>query len=180
VSAGTGFKPQISFSLVVGIWIFIGILIGAGHATGALYMSPVPYWCWIGSNLTWKLMGEYLWMWITLFASCLLYIPLYLWMRGNLVFHDTKWYLWSFQWTPAHNPARRNDLVMLLYPIVYCISILPLSVVRWMSFDEEAKYGTSNMPPAWTFAVMTVFSLSGVFNVILVLITKPNLGLFGR
>ena len=36
------------------------------------------------------------------------------------------------------------------------------------------------MPPVWSFIVSTLFGLSGFFNVILVLTTKPNLGLFGR
>jgi hypothetical protein len=49
-----------------------------------------------------------------------------------------------------------------------------------MSFKEEAKYGITSVPPAWTFTVMTLFSLSGVLNVILVLSTKPNLRLFGQ
>ena len=62
--------------------------------------------------------------------------------------------------------------------MVYCTCILPLSVVRWMSFDEEAKRGVTSVPPAWTFTVITIFGLSGFLNVILVLTTKRNL--FGR
>ena len=57
---------------------------------------------------------------------------------------------------------------------------MPISVVRWMTFKEEEKYGTTSVPEVATFAVATIFSLSGFLNVMLVLATKPNLGLFGR
>jgi len=36
------------------------------------------------------------------------------------------------------------------------------------------------MPPEYTFAVITIFGLSGFLNVMLVFTTKPNLGLFGQ
>jgi len=36
------------------------------------------------------------------------------------------------------------------------------------------------MPPGYTFAVITIFCLSGFFNVMLVFTTRPMLGLFGR
>lgn len=66
------------------------------------------------------------------------------------------------------------------YPIVYCICILPLSIVRWIEFYDEAKNGSTSMPPDYTLAVTTIFGLSGFLNVLLVFTTKPNLGLFGR
>jgi len=149
------------------------------HYRSLLY----KFWCWVSNSTTWRLVGEYLWMWTSLFTSCFLYIPLYLWMRGNLVFHESKWYSWSFQQTSSDantRSVRRKALVMLLYPIVYCVCILPLSVVRWISFEAENKPTGDSVPPPWTLTVITVFGLSGFLNVILVLTTKPNLSLFGQ
>jgi len=76
------------------------------------------------------------------------------------------------------NPKPRSWYWSYRYPIVYCICIIPLSGVRLKSFVEEAKYGTTTVPEGYTFAVITLFGLSGFFNVILVFTTKPNLGLF--
>ena len=62
------------------------------------------------------------------------------------------------------------------YPVVYCLSILPLSAVRWKNFVHRDSY----VPPSAEFAVVCFFGLSGFFNVILLLKTRPTAGLFGQ
>ncbi len=44
---------------------------------------------------------------------------------------------------------------------------------------QEAKYGSNKVPAAATFAVTSIFALSGFFNVVLVLTTRPDIKLFG-
>ena len=66
------------------------------------------------------------------------------------------------------------------YPIVYCVTVLPLSAARWNGFSEQAKYGRVLAPSAATFFACALFGLSGFFNVVLLLTTKPESGLFGR
>ncbi len=132
---------RITAALVVGIWIFVGMLIGVGYAANQnqRYMSPVPvsfffneprvqilsslifvrteYWCWVGAGIPWRIVSEYLWILIALLVSCLLYGPLYLWMRGNLAFHESKWYVWSIQWSLSDanvRSTRQKALVMLM------------------------------------------------------------------
>ena len=58
---------------------------------------------------------------------------------------------------------------------MYCISILPLSVVRWITFVNK---GTA--PGTATFIILCIFGLSGACNVVLFLTTRPNAVLFGR
>jgi len=65
------------------------------------------------------------------------------------------------------------------YPFLYAICILPLSFVRWIAFVQENNGGTNNVPSAATLTVISLFQLSGLFNVILLITTKPN-GLFGN
>lgn len=65
------------------------------------------------------------------------------------------------------------------YPLVYAISVLPLSFARWIGFVQEAKYGRYKVPAVATFAVTSVFALSGLFNIVLLLTTRPNIQLFG-
>ena len=61
------------------------------------------------------------------------------------------------------------------YPIVYCVLVLPLSIARWRGFEDA-----NSVPPAATFSVCALFGLSGLFNVVLLMTTKPESGLFGR
>lgn len=67
------------------------------------------------------------------------------------------------------------------YPLVYCLGIMPLSIVRWITFVQEARHdGINNVPATATLASEAIFGLSGFFNVILLLTTKPESGLFGQ
>lgn len=66
------------------------------------------------------------------------------------------------------------------YPLVYSILILPLSVVRWISFVQERGGRTNSIPSSATFTVISIYGLSGAFNVILFVVTRPESILFGR
>ena len=65
------------------------------------------------------------------------------------------------------------------YPAIYSILICPVSVIRWVGFGLEARGLPSNIPSVATFIVDYTYTLSGVFNVSLLLLTRPNLLLFG-
>jgi hypothetical protein len=65
-----------------------------------------------------------------------------------------------------------NEVLLTLefrYPILYCLLVLPLSVVRWKAF-----YGDSPKPAA-TLTVVAVFGLSGVLNAMLYSLTRARL-----
>jgi len=171
------------------IWFFIGLLILLGNVlnNGARvgFERPAPYWCWIGDPFfVWRLLGEYLWFWVTLLVSIITYIPLYFWSRGNVTSDDVSW--WKFTIQREADPSedfkgiRRRSLIMLLYPAIYCLIILPLSVARWIGFVQEQRGLVNTVPPAATFAAMAIFNLSGACNAILLLTTRPKSGLFSR
>jgi len=63
-------------------------------------------------------------------------------------------------------------LGMLFYPLAYSIMVIPLSVSRWLLFSHK------NVPSAATFFGSIMFNLSGAINVLLFLITRPQLLLF--
>jgi hypothetical protein len=70
-----------------------------------------------------------------------------------------------------------NVVVLLLdlesrYPILYCILIVPLLIVRWMAFKKELETGQSPHWPIPTLVIQTIFSLSGVFDAALYLLTR--------
>ena len=68
-------------------------------------------------GLGWKAALEYMWLWVALALSLLVYIPLYLWMRGNLVINEDAWWKSYFRLSTDINPEnqalRRKSLVML-------------------------------------------------------------------
>ena len=57
----------------------------------------LQYWCWIHGYLVWRIFSEYVWMWIALFVSLVVYIPLYFWMRGYLLVHNPQWWRVTLQ-----------------------------------------------------------------------------------
>jgi len=184
VWVSTDISMQFTLGVVATVWSFITLLVvvamEANH--GQPFMAPAPYWCWVRLDIRlngWKYALQYAWEWASLGISSLIYISLYLWMRGNLAMDETAWWRFHFKFSPDKDPEtlamRRKSLVMLAYPAVYSV-IVPLSAIRWIKFDHPAI----SIPSAATFGVMSFASLLGLFDVILLLKTKRSSGLFGR
>jgi hypothetical protein len=59
--------------------------------------------------------GEYIWLWMALFASVVMYIPLHLWAEGRLSIGD-RWYKFHLSHTEheVEYVQRRASLGMLL------------------------------------------------------------------
>jgi len=185
MGAGSVRVAKIIISLV---WLFIFLMVVIGNAVHsdkhALYQSPTPYWCWIGQDyLQFRIWGEYVWFWITLVFSFMVYIPLFFWSRGNITFDEYSWWRFSIHrvspFDDTHG-SRRQSLAMIAYPIVYSVLILPLSVVRWIGFAQERGGRESHIGAAATLTVIAVYGLSGACNVFLLLYTRPNSILFGK
>ncbi|KAH7345597.1 hypothetical protein B0J17DRAFT_608750 [Rhizoctonia solani] len=177
------------------------------------YFSPGPFWCWINPKYkSERLAGEYLWLWIAGFGNLLVYIPLFLLLRGNIVLGNEGFRSHSWHWTPSpvfnefkaetqsasgssipddayDENIRKEATKMLWYPATYTALVLPLSIVRWLTFTipelsavravvgDEAEF-YAPMASA-SLVVHAFFRLSGIINVILVLATRPNVLLFG-
>ncbi|KAI0051934.1 hypothetical protein FA95DRAFT_107315 [Auriscalpium vulgare] len=166
------------------IWAFVALFVGisAGiHRSGsAVYDTPTPYWCWVGERYPGaRIAGEYLWLWLALFSSVVVYVPLIFWSQGMLSVSPTHWWRFHVHRRSEHMQGgdgarrrRRRALGMLAYPLSYAVLVLPLSIVRWYSFR------TGSAPSAATFVVMFLFGLSGAANVLLLLLTRPQLLLF--
>ena len=61
------------------------------------------------------------------------------------------------------------------YPILYFITVFPLTVVRFMGFHEQRVTGKSHTKPVATFITVTIFALSGVFNALLYRLTRASI-----
>lgn len=179
--------------------LFIVLFVGIGFGIhtrppNEYYAAPTPYWCWIGRSYTGeRIGGEYLWFWLALFVSLALYTPLFL-LHRNIIKPGTHWFspngdLPQQQETKlqpgesssglsnaSENLSRGNLRLWstILYPTLYCVVILPLSVVRFIGFKEEAATGQSHSRPVATFLVAILFSLSGLLNALLYPLTRAR------
>lgn len=177
-----------AYACVFTVWLFVILYVGIGsglNQKSSLYYDPTPYWCWIGQGyLAERITGEYVWMWLALFVSVFVYVPLFMWGRGYLTVDRTHWWRIGVRTRPLPRGAEegqnarvrppRLSLAILGYPVIYSIIILPLSIVRWITFAA----GDKAVKSAGTFAVIFLFGLSGAANVLLLLTTRPNLLLF--
>ncbi|KAF5385891.1 hypothetical protein D9615_002585 [Tricholomella constricta] len=186
---GMGQKSVRVAKIIIGlVWSFVFLMIVLGNAIHAdkskLYQSPTPYWCWIGNEyLQWRIWGEYVWFWITLAFSSFAYTLLFFWSRGNITLDEYSWWKFSIHRASkfdAHQTTRMQSLVMLAYPIVYSVLIMPLSIVRWIGFVQERGDGVNTIGAAPVMLVIGIYGLSGAANVVLLLTTRPNSVLFGH
>ncbi|KAN0131080.1 hypothetical protein V8E53_011081 [Lactarius tabidus] len=164
-----------AFGIVALATLYVALCVGIGNGTHKHYITPTPYWCWVGpTNKGEHLAREYVWLWIALFASVIVYIPLYFWAKGYLLIDPGKWYKFCITESDAGYQMRRAALGMLLYPLAYSLVVLPLSITRWSTSSHNHK----NVPSAAALFAGSMFNLSGAINVLLFLIVRPQLLLF--
>ncbi|EIN11603.1 hypothetical protein PUNSTDRAFT_131762, partial [Punctularia strigosozonata HHB-11173 SS5] len=166
------------FVVIVIIWVFV-VLYAVLRSKLKNHELPTPFWCWIGGKgnqyIVDKLVGEYLWMWLTLIISLVAYIPLFLLSRGYISVHPVQWWKFSVHRRKKGaglSDAKQAGMGLLAYPITYSVVILPMSIVRWIMFGSLRS---SSIPSAATLAVVTIFHLSGAVNVLLLIFARPGL-----
>lgn len=172
----------IAYSVVGVTWLFVGLFVATTVAVftrgSNFYETPVGYWCWIGNHYkAEQYAGQYIWVWATMFVCVLTYTPLFFWARGNITVSPTHW--WKFRVHKDKDVVedidpdgrKRRSIGMISYPLVFAVTTLPISVVRWRSGFGS----TSRRMPTATFVVEFIYSLSGAVNVLLFLLTRPEL-----
>ncbi|KAH9083444.1 hypothetical protein EDB83DRAFT_2511764 [Lactarius deliciosus] len=160
-----------AFGTVALASLFIALWVGIGNGVHKNFVTPTPYWCWISPEYKLeRLAGEYVWMWIALFASVIMYLPLYFWTKGRLSVDPEKWY--KFRLGKSDAFLSQSPLIVLSYPLAYSLMVLPLTVTRWSLFNHK------KVSSAATFFGVSMFNLSGAINVLLFLIVRPQLLLF--
>jgi hypothetical protein len=96
--------------------------------------------------------------------------------------------------TPSHLLHKLRDLpsTTYRYPVAYSICVIPLSIVRWLSFAHDglhldylallpcSYFHDTDVPSVAFFAVSFLFGLSGAFNVALFFATRADVLLFTR
>jgi hypothetical protein len=164
-----------AFGIVALATLYVALWVSIGNGIHKHYETPTPYWCWVGpANKVERLAGEYVWLWIALFASVIMYIPLYFWTKGRLSIDPKKWYKFQLSESEDAYQMRQAALGMLFYPLAYSLMVLPISITRWLTFSHKHE----DVPSAATFFSVSMFNLSGAINVLLFLVVRPQLLLF--
>jgi len=160
------------------VWTFIILLVGAIpfaiKKPGIPYFGLAGYWCWIKQDYAVaRIVLEYLWMYISIGVSAMLYALIFLRLRGNLLVEGRKWSLRLVPSSEAWQLQMGRDLVdahmlkvashMLLYPLAFVILILPITAIRMM---ENA--GKTARFEVVIFAAI-FFGLNGFVNTILLM-----------
>ncbi|KAH9973578.1 hypothetical protein BGW80DRAFT_1459057 [Lactifluus volemus] len=157
----------LSFGLVGFICVFVVLRAGLGDGLNKNYEAPTPYWYWISDRFNVERMaGEYVWIWVALFASIVLNIPVFLWATGHL-FVDKKrpyFHLNFANGSQLGNPNSRATLRLLIYPVAYALVVPPISIARWSRFSHHP------VSSAVQFFGASMFNLSGAVNVLLFLV----------
>ncbi|KAI0352341.1 hypothetical protein OH77DRAFT_800663 [Trametes cingulata] len=164
-------------ALVIG-WSAIGAIVSAGP-TAVQRVEKGPfygisgYWCWIQDEYpSERITLDYMIMFISAFLSFVMYVLIFLRLRGNIVLHG--WRV-SFRFRPnASEPAPKSvdthvinvAKKMLLYPVAYTILLVPIAICR---FTEAMGH---EVPYAMTIISDSIFLLSGFVNVVLFLTTR--------
>ncbi|KAH9083443.1 hypothetical protein EDB83DRAFT_2309432 [Lactarius deliciosus] len=155
---------RIAFGMVAIASLFVALWVGIGNGIHKNFETPTPYWCWIGPEYgAERLAGEYIWLWIALFASVIMV---------RLSVDPERWYKFRLSESDDGYTQRRSALGMLSYPLAYSFVVLPVSIARWLVFSNK------KVPSAAAFFAVSMFNLSGAINVLLFLIVRPGLLLF--
>lgn len=63
--------------------------------------------CWISADIVPRLLGQYIWLWLTSFVSVILYLLLFFSLRGNVTVDPDKW--WRIKFHKAPKLTLRED-----------------------------------------------------------------------
>ncbi|KAF7315258.1 Git3 domain-containing protein [Mycena indigotica] len=165
------------YATLISGWFGIAAIVIAGPAAlDTVHHGPFygisGYWCWISPGWPGARIGlDYLFMFMAAFFSFILYMLIFLRMRGNIIVEGRRV---SFrlkkidQWRGKRfeNQALTIARQMLLYPIAYTILILPIAASRFSSFSGD------DVPFGVTVFSAAVFLLSGIVNVTLFCATR--------
>ncbi|KAI8985552.1 hypothetical protein BD414DRAFT_488459 [Trametes punicea] len=175
-------RRVVLIAALVGGWSTIGAIVSTGPlAIQSVERGPFyaisGYWCWIQDEYpAERLTLDYMIMFISALLSFVMYVLVFLRLRGNVMLHG--WRLsFRFRRGPAGPAPKSVDTHainvakgMLLYPLAYTIMILPIAISRfseWMGHE---------VPFAVTIACDAIFLLSGASDIIVYSQDVPTFG----
>ncbi|KZV96278.1 hypothetical protein EXIGLDRAFT_733631 [Exidia glandulosa HHB12029] len=175
------YEPVLYVTLIV-VWTLIGLIVVIGpgiveNAARGPYFGISGLWCWITDAYPMQqLLLEYIWMFASAFFSLLLYILVWLKLRGNIVISGRRWKIrratartrWDPQTGQGSLEAQVTGITrqMMLYPIAYFIIILPMAACRYANWADDV------VPFQAIIFADVIFLLQGFINTVLFFSTR--------
>ncbi|KAI0287246.1 hypothetical protein BC826DRAFT_60818 [Russula brevipes] len=154
----------VCLGVVISLLVSINIAVQGVHR----FYGPTGYWCWIRAEYSvQRTATDFAFMWATTGCNIAIYGILFLYFKGYIT--TDGWYIQLLRKPePALGHLRLAHRI-LFYPLVYTLTILPLSIVRYMTFAHH------RVSFAVTCFVDIVYLSSGLLNVLLFSFTRPYL-----
>ncbi|SCZ87501.1 BZ3500_MvSof-1268-A1-R1_Chr2-2g04967 [Microbotryum saponariae] len=161
-------STPVVYGYIASVWTVTGIMAGIGPARLGSRESPfygiAGGWCWIAqSHQIWRLWLHYFWVFLVAGINLIAYsfIALQIVRRRRRALSSSN----KFGTTVAPTKAGANlggsnciAAIMLIYPLVYLLTILPISVYRFALLSGKTP------PIHYALAGGCVFTLSGMIN----------------
>ncbi|KAI0247661.1 hypothetical protein BJV78DRAFT_1243822 [Lactifluus subvellereus] len=161
-----------SLLVVVCIWAVVALIVGINVAVNGAshFYGPAGYWCWIPSEFKIQRTAcDFGLMWMTAAANIVIYAILFLYFRGYITTSGSRIHTSRRpESVNIHGPLKQA-FGLLFYPLVYIVTVLPLSIARYRDFAHH------RVPFAATISVDAIYLSSGLLNVILFSTTRPFL-----
>ncbi|KAK7403379.1 hypothetical protein QQX98_010854 [Neonectria punicea] len=172
LSVVRGYRPphRALCAVVIGIWLFVYFLsiiplliTHNGREVGGYFTRADP-WCWINDayeNL--QLLTHYIFIFLSLAATCTLYVAIYLSLRRKLTEKGETT-------CPDHsNINLRHNPTFLVYPVIYVMCTLPLALGR------IADMAGAPVPAAYYCFAGSLIASNGSFDCILFATTRYSI-----
>ncbi|KZS91687.1 hypothetical protein SISNIDRAFT_467616 [Sistotremastrum niveocremeum HHB9708] len=162
--------PELAVAIVVVIWVFTLLMsvLQLGVHKEVPFFGSTKYWCWISPQygLTDSIAFSMAWIWLATVIEIVLYVSVaYTIYERRLPFN-----LGTLRPGGPRSMAK-IAFQMTWYPVIYVVTVVPMSINRaW-------QLGFPNHPPPYPFTAtaLILFTLSGLFNVVLFTFTRPTL-----
>jgi len=144
--------------VIVATWVCVGLVVGIPLIVHKpeIYYGDTDFWCWIDADyIAERLLTDYVWVWLTGLAMVILY-PIIAFSISGLARGGIN--------QTSHAAVAKK---LLLYPVIYNVCILPISIARWLSFTNHT------VPDNVILAANAVHALSGFFDLLVFSITRP-------
>jgi len=163
-----------SLVVVACLWCSLGLLVTINVIVDGVqrFYGPTGYWCWIQARYSiQRIATDFGFMWITAICNVVVYGLLFLYFKGYIT--TDGYHVKLFQ---VRDPTSFNTLMplkqvygLLFYPVVYMLTVLPLSIARYRTFAHH------DVPFDVTIFVDCIYLSNGLINVILFSLTRPYL-----
>ncbi|KAF2202238.1 hypothetical protein GQ43DRAFT_317943 [Delitschia confertaspora ATCC 74209] len=143
---------------ILAIWaVAVAVTVIGPIMHGNRYFTRAGGWCWVSQDYeNERLWLHYIWIFIIEFGTILIYLHIFIHLRGRLktvISNDTS-------------KLSRATKFMLLYPMVYVVLTLPLAIGRMVAMTHHA------MPDIYYCAAGTLLTSCGWMDALLYTLTR--------